>query len=64
MNLSEEEFEQQFLTIDTDNVSAGFLLIYYRQDGKISFEDFSEFILRTSDDTEFESNRGSYVVLE
>ena len=46
MNLSEEEFEQQFLTIDTDKVS-GFTLKSYGQDGKISFEDFSEFILNT-----------------
>ena len=61
MNLSEEEFEQQFLTIDTDKVS-GFSLTLYGQDGKISFEDFSEFILNTQDEIEYD--RGSYVMLE
>ena len=46
MNLSEEEFEQQFSTIDTDKVGR-LMLTFYEQDGKISFEDFSEFILNT-----------------
>jgi Ca2+-binding EF-hand superfamily protein len=50
--LSEQEFEQQFISIDQDN------------DGLISFNDFKDFILRTSSEINHEqSSSQSYVYM-